>query len=140
MVIDRAQSPFCYLATTHDGREDWAVAELSRQKFECFAPKVSKEIRRARKLSVQSVPLIPGHIFIMNPHGVRWQAINNTLGVKKLFMDGSSPKKFDTERCENFIAKLNSDIDSWLKKPSIERSVEILNWINSEPSMSNVNN
>ena len=80
----------CRASAPPSGRE--RAANLSRQGFRSYAPRVRRTIRHARKLRNVLVPLFPGYIFvILNLSTDRWRSVNGTIGVASLIMGAEQP-------------------------------------------------
>ena len=82
-----------YVATTKPSAEDLAEKELLKQGFSVFNPRIRRRLpmpRGGHRLVVR--PYLPGYILVrFNPNRDRWQSINGTRGVGKLFTCGKTP-------------------------------------------------
>ena len=81
-----------YVATALPHRDYHAEFNLNRQGLRCFAPKVRRTVRHARKLRTVLAPLFPGYIFvILDLSRHRWRSVNGTIGVASLIMGAEQP-------------------------------------------------
>ncbi len=90
--------------TLHIAGTIWVLAELKRgsievaewnlhqQNYSTFLPLEEATIRAQSRFTTTTRPLFPGYIFVaFDPDRSRWQAINSTLGVKRLVTFGDAP-------------------------------------------------
>jgi len=71
-------------------REEFrAEQHLQRQGFDCFLPKIRKQVRHARKTQWKALPLFPGYIFVTAASASgRVRALTATRGVSHLVRFG----------------------------------------------------
>ena len=87
-----------YAVQTQPNRENLAVAQLERQGFVVWLPRVKQIIRHARQVKSVWRPLFPGYLFInLDLETARWRAINGTVGVKNIVSCGRTPSVVDSE-------------------------------------------
>jgi transcriptional antiterminator RfaH len=66
---------------------------LERQDFATFLPLHWKTVRHARKFQTSKAPFFPRYLFVrLDLERQRWRAVNSTLGVSSLIMEGELPK------------------------------------------------
>ena len=78
--------------TTHANAEDLAIANLERQGFECYCPKVVKKIRHARKERLVKRPFFPGYLFVNMSSGFAGlRTISFSRGVRSIVSFSERP-------------------------------------------------
>ena len=81
-----------YVVNTHPHQEGRADANLRRQGFESWLPKLGKTRRHARRVEQVQVPLFPGYLFVrLSPRLQHWRSINSTFGVRHLLCTHDQP-------------------------------------------------
>jgi transcription antitermination factor NusG len=81
-----------FVARVHSSRENSAQFNLDRLGFRCFAPRVTRTVRHARKSRTILAPLFPGYVFIiLDLSRDRWRTVNSTFGVASLIMGVEQP-------------------------------------------------
>ena len=81
-----------FVARVHPNRENSAQFNLGRLGFRCFAPRVTRTVRHARKSRTVLAPLFPGYVFIiLDLSRDRWRTVNSTFGVASLIMGVEQP-------------------------------------------------
>ncbi len=81
-----------YVVQTQPRREELAVANLRRQGFRTFLPRLLKTVRHARRTRTVRAPLFPGYLFVpLDIRRRRWRCINGSFGVLSLIMSGERP-------------------------------------------------
>jgi len=81
-----------YVAAVQPGRENTAQRNITRQGFICWLPRQRRMVRHARRTVEKSVAFFPGYIFVsLDLATERWRAINGTVGVRSLIMQGDRP-------------------------------------------------
>src|SRR5690606_8689429 len=81
-----------YVVSFQPGREDLAELNLNRQGFDVWMPRHISVVRHARRRYEKLVPFFPGYMFVsMDVDRERWRAVNGTLGVRCLIMQGEKP-------------------------------------------------
>ena len=99
-----------YAVNTAPAREFYARAHLQRQGFETYVPVFERTIRHARRLTRRRASLFPSYIFVrLDVAAVRWRAINGTLGVRQLVMQGDRPAPVPHGVVEQLIARTMFD-------------------------------
>ena len=92
MCHDLEEGERWYVARTLAHRDNHALFNLNRQGLRCFAPKVQRTIRHARKVRTVLAPLFPSYIFvILDLSRHRWRSVNGTIGVASLIMGAEQP-------------------------------------------------
>jgi len=87
-----------YLVHTKPRQEDVALANLERQGYECYLPKMRIERIRRRKAEVTTEPMFPRYLFIRldsSDQGKSWSPIRSTVGVSQLVHFGARAAKVD---------------------------------------------
>lgn len=86
---------------THAHKEGLAVANLERQKFTTYCPKIVKRVRHARRFADVYRPLFPGYVFVaLDPAVDQWRPILSTFGVRDLIRNGVRPNLLDPKFIE----------------------------------------
>ena len=99
-----------YAAHTHARDEVKAMLHLRRQGFEVYLPQHLKRRRHARRTDWVPSPLFPRYLFVrMDPEGVRWRAINSTIGVSYLVCNGDRPSPVPPGIVEEIFARTDDD-------------------------------
>ena len=81
-----------YVVRALPKREHGAEAQLAGQGFRVFMPKVSRNVRHARKTKAVHTPAFPGYLFVaLDLQRDRWRSINGTFGVMSLIMAEERP-------------------------------------------------
>ena len=81
-----------YVVRALPKREHGAEAQLAGQGFRVFLPKVSRNVRHARKTRAVHAPAFPGYLFVaLDLQRDRWRSINGTFGVMSLIMVEERP-------------------------------------------------
>jgi len=81
-----------YIVSFHKGRENAARMNLTNQGFEIWMPRELRVVTHARSRTEKLVPFFPGHMFVeVDLELQRWRAINSTIGMHSLIMQGDSP-------------------------------------------------
>jgi transcriptional antiterminator RfaH len=81
-----------YVVRALPKREQGAEAHLAGQGFQVFLPKVSRNVRHARKTMAVQAPAFPGYLFVaLDLQRDRWRSINGTFGVVSLIMAEERP-------------------------------------------------
>lgn len=89
-----------YLVHTKPRQEALALANLTRQGFECYMPLLKLEKIRQRKTTMVAEPMFPRYLFIRldtSGSGPSWSPIRSTLGVNQLVRFGGQPAKVDAQ-------------------------------------------
>ena len=90
---------------THPHKEQQALEHLERQNFECYCPRIRKQVRHARRFREVVRPLFTGYIFVrVAAQRAHWRPIMSTIGVRSLVRFGDSPALMD----ERFIESLRA--------------------------------
>ena len=85
-------------------KELFAAANLERQGFRCFVPKLLKTVRHARRTKTTLAPLFPRYLFTVIDLGVhRWRSIRGTFGVADLVMGDDRPRPVPVGVVEGLI-------------------------------------
>ena len=74
-----------FLVQAKTGQEALAEANLRRQGYETFLPRICRTVRHARRTRVETPAHFPGYLFVsFDPDVDRWRNIGHTLGVVRL--------------------------------------------------------
>jgi transcriptional antiterminator RfaH len=104
-MTDTAETGNWIVASTQPHREQVALANLSRQGFRAYCPRIRKRVRHARRLQEVLRPLFPGYVFIrLNPELEQWRSIGSTLGVRNLIRFGERPATVPGEFVTGLVA------------------------------------
>lgn len=99
-----------YVAITKPSGEALAEKELRKQGFQVFNPRVRLAVpMRGGRQRLVVRPYLPGYILIcFDTDRDRWQSINGTRGIKRLFTCGDVPLRVQRGVVEGMI-KLSPD-------------------------------
>lgn len=100
-----------YLIHTKPRQEALALANLSRQGFQCYMPMLTLQKIHQRKTALVDEPLFPRYLFIRldnSGSGQSWSPIRSTLGVNRLVRFGSQPAKVDGQLIDLMRAREQS--------------------------------
>ena len=91
-------------AQTHPNEEALAIRNLRRQHFNAFYP-FFLQPNRWRKMAVKAV--FPGYVFVeLDDTRPNWSPINNTLGVKRLLTQSTTPGEYRQPARIKFVDEL----------------------------------
>jgi len=94
-----------FVVRTLPQREAAAKAQLSLQDFETFLPSHLKTVRHARRFTTKRAPFFPRYLFVrLNLARERWRAVNGTVGVAGLIMEGEVPKPVPAGVVESLLS------------------------------------
>jgi transcriptional antiterminator RfaH len=81
-----------FVVQTQVNAEAKAARNLLRQGFEIYWPRYLKRRSHARKIDEVAAPLFPRYMFVrIDMATQRWRAIQSTLGVASLVLNGAEP-------------------------------------------------
>ena len=99
-----------YLVYTKPRQEETALANLSRQAYEAYLPRVRTSRLRDRKRVVVVDPLFPRYLFIhRDSHTDNWIPIRSTLGVISLVRFGIEPARVSDDLIVQLQAQHNAE-------------------------------
>ena len=82
--------------STHPHREQMALDNLLRQRFQAYCPVVRRRRSHARRVEEVLRPLFPGYLFVKVGSGrSNWRPILSTYGVRTLVRCGEQPSLVD---------------------------------------------
>lgn len=82
-----------YVVSTHPHQEERAHANLRRQGYNAWLPRLLRSRRHARRVDVTSAPLFPGYLFVrLDCQAQPWRAIDSTFGVRRILCHGELPR------------------------------------------------
>jgi transcriptional antiterminator RfaH len=87
-----------YVVYTKPRQEDIALANLERQGYPCYLPRMRIEKVRRQKAAVVTEPMFPRYLFIRldsSDQGKSWSPIRSTLGVSRLVRFGTQAAMVD---------------------------------------------
>jgi len=108
-----------YLIHTKPRQEATALENLQRQGFECYLPKITKQILRRKQSTTQQEPMFARYLFIKlakGENGHNWMPIRSTIGVNQLVQFGGKATAVD----EQIITILKSRESSDPIKPRLK--------------------
>ena len=80
------------VAHCHAKAETKAEANLKRQGFEVYLPKIKTTRRHARRIEMVLRPLFPRYLFIeFDENSTHWRPICSTVGISHLLKAGERP-------------------------------------------------
>lgn len=95
-----------FAVQTQPHAEETASRHLHRQGFQPYLPRIGRTIRHARRSQFVLRPLFPGYLFVhLDPESCRWRAVNSTVGVAHLLVDGHGPLTVPGEVIEAIRAR-----------------------------------
>jgi len=69
-----------------------AERNLRRQGFYTWMPRQARMVKHARRKIERRLPFFPGYMFVLlDLDRDRWRAVNGTMGVRTLVMQGDKP-------------------------------------------------
>ncbi len=86
-----------------------ARANLVRQGYEVFYPKIFKSVHSFNRVKTLVKPLFPGYIFVNLKKDQNWIKINSTFGVKTILKFGESIYELPIEILDSIKLKCNND-------------------------------
>jgi transcription antitermination factor NusG len=99
-----------YAVSVLPGGEARAELNLARQGFSPFVPRHHRTVRHARRLTVRRAAFFPGYMFLpLDLSADRWRAVNGTLGVRSLVMQGERPVPCPEGLVEAMISATGAD-------------------------------
>lgn len=99
-----------YCAQTQPRKEPTALANLHRQGFRSFMPRLLKTVRHARKARTVKAPLFPGYLFTpLDLDRDQWRRINGTMGIAALIMEHDRPRRVPPGVVESLQALVAAD-------------------------------
>lgn len=99
-----------FVVNTQPHCERRAQAHLDNQAFGTFLPRRVKTVRHARRLVTGVAALFPQYLFVsLDLRRHQWRAINGTIGVKGLLMQGERPNLVPHGIVEQLIAATDAE-------------------------------
>lgn len=81
-----------FAVRTQPRAEDRAQANLKRQGFETFTPRILRSVRHARRQEWRLAPLFPSYTFVrLDASRQRWRPVESTFGVASIVKFGDTP-------------------------------------------------
>ena len=81
-----------YAVNTFPAAELRACANLARQGWQPFCPRIAKTIRSGRHARTELRPLFPGCVFVApNPLRDQWRSVDGTFSVRHIIRSGDRP-------------------------------------------------
>ena len=81
-----------YVVSFQPGRGDLAERNLQRQGFCTWMPRQTRIVTHARRKIERRLPFFPGYMFVfLDLERDRWRAVNGTMGVRTLIIQGEKP-------------------------------------------------
>jgi transcription elongation factor/antiterminator RfaH len=99
-----------FVVHTLPHQEKRAQLQLENQTYRTFLPRRERTIRHARKLTTVVRPFFPRYLFIvLDLERHQWRAVNGTLGVAGLVMQGDRPHPVPPGIVETLLASTGPD-------------------------------
>ena len=99
-----------FVIATKPNAEELAYANLERQGFNPYSPKIKVQRRHARRVEHVYRPLFRGYIFVeMDIEKGRWYSINGTYGVQYILTNEGRPQAMRGGFIEELMAREFSD-------------------------------
>ena len=116
-----------YVVHTQPHAEGRAAANLERQGYLLFCPRMRKTVRHARKATATLAPLFPNYLFVrLDVSRHRWRGVNGTRGVVRLIVQGETPLPVPLGVVEALQDRLGADgVFEWTEALKIGQSVRI---------------
>jgi transcriptional antiterminator RfaH len=114
---------------TQPRAESRAAANLERQGFFVFYPRLRKTLRHARVTKQVLVSLFPSYIFVRRDVSAEaWRSINGTFGVVRLVANGDTPRPVPHGVVESLQARATEEgtLD-WMATLHVGQAVRIVN-------------
>ena len=81
-----------YVVQAQSRKEHVAAANLDKQGFLSFVPRISRTVRHARRVRTVMAPFFPRYLFVsLEADRDRWRSVNGTIGVTRIVTDGTMP-------------------------------------------------
>lgn len=94
-----------FVVQSQPRKELFARANLERQEFRSFLPRIRKTVRHARRTRETLAPLFPRYLFVSLDLGLdQWRSVYGTFGVSRLVSDGFWPAPVPRGLVEDLIA------------------------------------
>lgn len=94
-----------YAVRTQPRAEERAQANLQRQGFEIFTPRIARSVRHARRQEWRLSPLFPGYLFIrLDASCQRWRPVDSTFGVLNIVKVANVPESLPAGLVERMKA------------------------------------
>ncbi len=116
-----------YVVQTQTHGENRAIANLERQGYRVFCPRVAKMVRHARKSRRVLAALFPNYLFIqLDITREPWRSINGTFGVVRVITQAETPRPVLPGVVEELQARVCADgaVD-WSRSFKVGQSVRI---------------
>jgi transcriptional antiterminator RfaH len=98
-----------YLIFTKPRQEEVALANLTRQGYGVYLPRLRHWRKRGKRLLVVE-PLFPRYLFIhLNSHTDNWTPIRSTLGVMSLVRFGTEPARVPDDLVAHLKSRENDE-------------------------------
>ena len=108
-----------YAVYTKQGQEGLAEANLRRQGFETYMPRLAGR-RQARKIAAVILPMFPRYLFVrVDTETMPWRSINGTIGVSYLVSFGERPAKIADRVIDEIRGREGAD--GLVRLPGAER-------------------
>ncbi|MEI9886078.1 MAG: transcriptional activator RfaH [Rhizomicrobium sp.] len=116
-----------YVVQTQPHAENRAIANLERQGFRIFCPRVRKTVRHARAVKHVFSPLFPGYVFLERDVAVEpWRSVNGTFGVIRLITQGEAPQPVPRGVVEALQSRMGGDgAMNWAPSFKIGQTIRI---------------
>ena len=121
MISQNPESKSWYLVYTKPRGEETALANLARQGYEVYFPRVQLMRKRQRGRMAVVEPLFPRYLFIrLDNQSDNWAPIRSTLGVTSLVRFGHEPAKVPDDLIRFLQQQEDSDGLRHWTDPAIE--------------------
>jgi transcription antitermination factor NusG len=98
---------FWAVARTQPQREAVAVHFLKLTGFEVYLPRILRtQTTRRGRLVERPTPLFPTYVFVLIT--LQWHAVNSTIGIVRLIMDGARPARLADDTLDQIRAREQS--------------------------------
>lgn len=124
---DDATNERWYVVHTQPHGEARAIANLERQGFRTFCPRLRNTVRHARKIMHTLTPLFPNYLFVeLDITRDPWGSVNGTYGVIRLVAHGDAPQPVPRGIVERLQARTSEDgAMDWTPSFMVGQSVRI---------------
>ncbi|MEJ0027272.1 MAG: transcriptional activator RfaH [Rhizomicrobium sp.] len=116
-----------YVLQTQPHAENRAIANLERQGFHVFCPRIRKTVRHARAVKQVFSPLFPGYVFLERDIAIEsWRSVNGTFGVMRLITQGEAPQPVPHGIVEALQSRMGGDgAMNWAPSFKIGQAIRI---------------
>lgn len=99
-----------YLVHAKPRQEDTALANLARQGYEAFLPRMRRQVRHAGRWRERVEAMFPRYLFLRLAAGDEdWRPVHSTFGVSRLVRFGDQPARVPTDLVDYLRARADAE-------------------------------